>query len=462
MGAQAAKTSRRRARQLNLATHAPLNSRAISDAARCLIDDLHVEISKWQQKSSGRKYKRRATATKFVGAVEAFLADLLRARAYGNGWVYRSLHAQGFTGQRVSYRHFVSLVEALSGLGLLEQMAGFQQKVDFGSGPLVSRGKASRFRAAPKLIALAKRHGITPAEIIDHFTEELPERPVILRAASTRSQYGIKERGRSLRFAYTPHVDSIEANVKELNVYLRQFEIGNALHQYYLRIFNEGDDPRFKWNLGGRLYSPGKTSYQQMPRDQRLEMTINGERVCEIDISASYLTIFLGLNDMQIDQRGGDPYSKEGLKQEDRDAVKQWFVATFGSGKFVEKWSKRAVTDFREMTGKNLRKFSPASIQKAALKAYPLLERWPEDNRTWADLMWIESEAIISTMLELKRERNVPSLAVHDSLLVPQSQRRLAEWKLHVCYERVTGVLPIVQMRGVPEGWPEPWDEQTE
>jgi hypothetical protein len=36
-------------------------------------------------------------------------------------------------------------------------------------------------------------------------------------------------------------------------------------------------------------------SYQVMGSDERLKMTINGEPVAEIDIGASYLTIFLSL-----------------------------------------------------------------------------------------------------------------------------------------------------------------------
>jgi hypothetical protein len=48
-----------------------------------------------------------------------------------------------------------------------------------------------------------------------------------------------------------------------------------------------GDHPAFAWNLGGRLYSQGQDSYQSLSSDQRLDMTIDGEPVCELDIRAS-------------------------------------------------------------------------------------------------------------------------------------------------------------------------------
>ncbi len=42
--------------------------------------------------------------------------------------------------------------------------------------------------------------------------------------------------------------------------------------------------------------------------------------------------------------------------------------------------------------------------------------------RDWSDLMWIESQAILKTMLDLKRNYQVPSYPVHDSLIVPKSK----------------------------------------
>ena len=59
--------------------------------------------------------------------------------------------------------------------------------------------------------------------------------------------------------------------------------------------------PKFNWNMGGRLYSHGESNYQQMESADRLRMTINGEEVCEIDIRASYLTIFHALYDEPFD-----------------------------------------------------------------------------------------------------------------------------------------------------------------
>jgi hypothetical protein len=70
-------------------------------------------------------------------------------------------------------------------------------------------------------------------------------------------------------------------------------------------------------------------------------------------------------------------------------------------------------------------------IKERALQRHPLLERWGDNIRgrvrDYGDLMFTESEVVIGTMLVLKREHGVPSMPVHDSLIVPLTKRKLAE-----------------------------------
>ena len=75
-----------------------------------------------------------------------------------------------------------------------------------------------------------------------------------------------------------------------------------AYHHGYIRIFQNGDEAGFNWNFGGGLYSqPPAFNYQQMSKLKRLKMTINGEPVAEIDIRASYLTLFHAWHGEQLD-----------------------------------------------------------------------------------------------------------------------------------------------------------------
>jgi hypothetical protein len=116
--------------------------------------------------------------------------------------------------------------------------------------------------------------------------------------------------------------------------------------------------------MGGRLYSQHFTnSYQVMGGDERLRMTINGEPVAEIDIRASYLTIFLALHGIQLPE--SDPYELPGLGPEHRNAVKQWMVGTFGNSMPIRRWPPRMLQKTPELA-----QYKVSTITKAALTKY--------------------------------------------------------------------------------------------
>jgi hypothetical protein len=202
----------------------------------------------------------------------------------------------------------------------------------------------ARFRATPALLRFCNEHGVEPTKALDHFEFEydLPKEPVQLRARKVGSFYSnTKPTGRPMEFAKTLMVELLEGTVRELNEFFAKQTLRGGSHEGYVRIFHNGDDPGFRWNLGGRLYSQHfSESYQVLPANKRAAMTINGEPVAEIDIRASYLTIFLSLHGIQLDTEQ-DPYSLEGLGPCDRSAVKAWMVGTFGNTKPMRKWPQR-------------------------------------------------------------------------------------------------------------------------
>jgi hypothetical protein len=284
---------------------------------------------------------------------------------------------------------------------------------------------------------------------LDHFKFEydLPKEPLELRARKIGSFYSdTKPVGRPMEFERTPRVEQLESQVRELNEFFAEQDLRGGSHEGYVRLFHNGDDPYFDWNLGGRLYSQHyNDSYQVLSSDKRAAMMINGEPVAEIDIRASYLTIFLSLHRIQLDTEG-DPYELEGFGEAERFAVKAWMVGTFGNTKPIRKWPK-------EMLKKSpaLKDHRVATITKSALAKYPALEAWgrPLKGRvhSWADLMWLESEVMVSTMLDLKREFAAPSLSVHDSLIVPASKADTAAQRLARRFHGVTRVQPLLKIK---------------
>ena len=90
-----------------------------------------------------------------------------------------------------------------------------------------------------------------------------------------------------------------------------------------------------------------------MSKRARLKMTFNGEAVAEIDIRASYLTLFYGWRGKQLDLNS-DPYRLPGLGKAGRDAAKLWMVATFGSPKPISKWPTALLKGYEEDHDKKL------------------------------------------------------------------------------------------------------------
>lgn len=432
------------AHSLRVAPMATLDAKVRDVDAKRLVASLSDEVTRWETECASRKKERKAGLEKLRAAIGAFLADLLNAynSQESEGWTWRSLSKSGFTGQTVSFRNFNVIVSAWLASGLLERVAGFKEAVVFDPGDqLRVRGKASRFRATPKLLTICAEYGVTPQNAGEHFVYRPPEHPLRLNASSRRVALW-KEPGKPMEYKRNEQTARLEAPIKELNAFLAQHVVVGAMHRWFHRTFNMGDQPDFAWNKGGRLYSDGKGSYQNIPRPERLKMTIDDERVCEIDIRASYLTILHALYQVPFRVSAEiDPYQIAGIP---RNVVKAWCTVRFGTKGTRTRWPSEAIEKFAEDNNDaDLRKYSIKDVGREFCQKFPLMARWGELKETWADLMWLESEAVVSTTVALMRS-GVPSLPVHDSLIVAAPAEATAKDILSHHYIRVCGITPAL------------------
>jgi hypothetical protein len=435
--------------ELQAASYAALRAHPTSEQARALVTKLASMVEEHTIQAGMRERKRRGTAGKLEYAAGAFLADLLRPldAEEPNGWVYRSLNKVSFTGKPVGRHAFNQLIDGLKGLALLEHVPGHKVSDE----PADTGMYAARFRATPALLKLCIDQGISPTSVLVHFEFEydLPKHPVQLRARKLRNFYGTGELvGKPMEFERTPAIRGMENIIHDLNEFFAKQTLRGGVHQGYIRIFQNGDDPDFDWDKGGRFYSqPFTESYQVMSAKRRAKMTINGEPVAEIDISGSYLTIFLSLHGLQLDLTE-DPYALPGLGPEHRGAVKSWFLGTFGNNKPIRKWPEGIVERSPE-----LREHRVRTITDAVFTKYPVLKSWgePLNGRiySWADLMWLESAVMFWTMFDLISRHQTPSLTVHDSLIVPASKAEIAGDILKRRFQDRQNVVPRLKIN-----WP--------
>lgn len=420
------------------------------DDARYL--NLRLEVSSNEAKAFSEKLaqdfwetgsaRRTRSSSKHVAATGAFLADLLKVAGEDpDRFSYRPMMASSFTSERIGYRSFKQVVDGALAAKHIEVREGA------GGGNLV--GQATRFKATPALISLARASGVEPNEWEKHF-RSIPRpkaiaEPVLLKSAS-KLVGGWKREGVRMPFnPSNPTVVEVARQVNEINAFFADVRIEpDAEHYAFHRIFNEGDQAGFAWDKGGRLYSMGD-SYQNRKAADRSLMRLNGEPVVEIDIRASHLTILHARLGRPFDPSATDPYWHPDIP---RHVMKGWVVMTLGYDKFHRAWSSDMIRDYRAETGGLLGKDYPIRlVRQKALEALPILNEWESSPLRWGDLQYIESCAVVDTVHRLATVKGIPALPVHDSIIVPESTKTIAASVLRANFEKHVGVEPMLTFK---------------
>ena len=272
------------------------------------------------------------------------------------------------------------------------------------------------------------------------FLPEPPKNPLVLKDYAVGKGKD-KESGRRIKWKNTRYdtaeAKRLEEDVRELNAFLARFELTGGEHYGYERIFNNQS-----WKKGGRLYSSGDRCYQRLSELERLKMTINGEAVAEIDIKASFLTIYHAMVKHPLEGLG-DPYAA--IADIDRSIVKLWTTISFGNSNPATRWPPKIAKDFKKETGKDLRKVAKAKdIAQKMLETFPALKKLERLSEVWAHLQYREGHAVMGTMLILMREHRVPSYSMYDGIIVPKSKTDMAADTLRQVFKEVVGVEPIL------------------
>ena len=415
-----------------------LQRRGKSDAAMALARDIKSRMEAIEDRKRAR---RSDDDVSFFNCIDRMLADLLRASFLGESpWVYRSTNTNSFSGASVGYKTFMSCLSLMSSCGFIEVWKGGSVKNPFYDPSKGSQafnpGLASRMKATPSLIRIARRRGLTKSSYYDHYVIDKPKALIRLKASSTWSE-GSKSKGGSMSFDACDATRYFEGVVSSINDYLFRQEIEGGVFSGYQMIFNEGDKEGFNWNRGGRLYCLGDDSYQMMKKARRLRMTFNGEPVSEIDVNASWLTVFAGLVSQKLPK--GDPYKVKGV---DRRIVKAFVTATLGSDAIPARWPRALKASLVEDGVVIGRRQSMGILSEEILKALPLLGLWEETSLRWSDLMFVEAMIMQNAMRKLIDDHDVCCLIVHDSLIVPSSKASLAADVIRSSFEARLGVIP--------------------
>lgn len=435
-------------------TYGAFEFRARSDEAKALVAQIHTAILQTEKRQRQRK---AVDAERFYETVERFVGELLQAKARkgGTGRFGRAMSKRYFLNGIVGLDNVLAVRDGLKKLDFLIHTPGYPvYGPDFDSPDKHEqrKGEAAKFEAAPSLLTLAAEHGVALAHIHRHFP--LERQLIVVRTSSVNDWRG-KQHGRKVRFKHTDQTKEMERRIEAINEFIGGFEIGGADHRMLYRLFNQCDEPAlYRWNKGGRLYADsgtGEASYQSLSSKLRSKIIFDGEKVIELDIASSYLTIFHALAGKPLVlSPNEDPYARI---EADRGLVKGWMTISFGAGKLCERWSPEFSSRYAdEHDGVRPTDICAATaIRDRALAAYPMLSRVGDWGMTWADLMFVESEVILKAM-EALRHLGVPSLPVHDAVIVPASDAAAGARMLYLSFYHVVGALPVIKTKSTLQG----------
>jgi len=414
-----------------------------SPQARRLVNSVIDIILREEQRKRARKSEDAAAFKSAIGMIVGDLLIGLQTREAG--WSYLSMSTAFFLDRQIGYKTFRSIITTMEAAGLIMvSMGRNSQGINFGDGqkPVYSPSLASRFKPTVMLIDLAQQAGIDDQAAVKHFPPQLPKKVIEVRAKSQNTR-GRKIKGNKIKFAHTDKSKNMEAEMKELNQFLVSFELEGAGFAGYRRLFHEGDVKGFDFQWGGRIYGVGDYSYQNMKKSERPNLRIDGEPIVEIDINASYLSILHGISGYPLPERD-DLYDIGGI---DRTIIKAWVSSTIGHHSFHTRWPKNAIDELKDAGVDKPDSLTMKSLQPTILEYFPMLTDWPSGQVTWADLMFIESEVIIGTMVELMRSFGVPCFSVHDSIIVRRIDQKIALDTLRNQFVNRVGIEPRLKVK---------------
>ena len=409
----------------------PLLGRPKSPASEAFTKALFVEVV---EPSMAGKQQRPSRLTAAMDALGAILSDLCRYRSQGRDGKH-GVAPNDFSSEALGFGRtaFMLVKNALEGAGLILVKKGWNFTGESFDGSLARYGGSlTMFRLAPVLVEQLGE--LCGSEVAKHWShgrpKALPDKPLLLLRAR-------KKAGRAEDLDYSceePGVGNLMRRLGRLNTFLLGRVEGVAFGGLR-RIYNDGDYPRWRWKRGGRYYSRREgEAYEGLGGLGRVEtILLDGEAVNEVDIRASHLAVLHGVLGLPFDPGHQDPYACGNVA---REAVKVFITASIGRGHIRAKgWSRGNLASYSEQTrGRNLTEdYSLEEVRSAVLDRYPCFDRLEELGINSLDLQWHEAE-ILTLAMEWLMDRNIPSLPVHDALLVPASRSEEAKAALRFAF----------------------------
>jgi hypothetical protein len=236
----------------------------------------------------------------------------------------------------------------------------------------------------------------------------------------------------------TPMTRRFANDVRTINSHLRNREIsysGEAivpLHKRLMyRIFCDGT-----FEHGGRLFGHW---CQNINKLERQYVTIDGERVCDLDYGSMHIALLHHLDGTTFDTTS-DPFKIPGWEQY-RDAIKKVSYALLNASSQLNHFPDDIKNDFPNGT-----RFK--DVRETIFEHIPIVKEHAF-TRVGLKLQRKESDILVIALLALV-EKNVGFVPFHDGILVPISANEITRQAMQEAYTAITGQQPVIKEKPIP------------
>jgi hypothetical protein len=199
---------------------------------------------------------------------------------------------------------------------------------------------------------------------------------------------------------------------------------------------------------GKRLYASGVYNYQNIPKEERPYLLINGEATVELDYSAMHGNMLLN--------RANEPSKADFYERilvelgvvttkEKRDAIKQMTNASFNVNRI--NGYAGAVSRVDMDSGKRLAEvlgIRPKQVYEAILRAHPKLRPYVCNGKQWEWLQTTDSDIMID-VLETLAKLDIVGLPLHDSVIAAAKHTYILKPIMIACYKKKMGFEPYIK-----------------
>ena len=333
----------------------------------------------------------------------------------------------------IGFDVFVKVVDTLEELGYIESHLGFHDK-DFGI------GMNSRMRANLSLIELFNEHKLAPVMIQRDKSEEV----IILKSVGIFKDN--KKDKYVVDYKDTEQTNKMRENLQIINALLDSRWIDlNVSDNDYEKIAEETEKKKNRSDIdfnrrrlkrifnnnsfedGGRFYHGW---WQEIPKQFRKNITIDGKRTVEVDYSSIHFRILYA--EQGIDIGDDDPYIIEGY--EDRRSQIKIALNIILNAETKEK----AISAISNKDKLNINKNTAIEIYKKLEDRHPDIKKYFGSGRG-IKLQYTDSQIAEQVMLNLARD-NIVCLPVHDSFVVRMSHQIDLHEEMDKAFKEIAGV----------------------